>query len=139
VRLVGTYDAATHQVAPSAGSPAVAGALPAATAGNTGWVFVVSVAGSGVAPAPTVPMSPGDWLISDGASWLFLDLNAPATTAAQVSVTTITGLSAGNVQAALAEIIAGGVVPVEVDGTTIDGDGTTADALHVIGYDDGTY
>jgi hypothetical protein len=84
-------------------------------------------------------MTPGDWLISNGTAWIHLDLNAPATAGANVSLTAISGLTATNVQAAFAEIMAGGAVAVAVDGTTIDGDGTVGDPLEVIGVDDGTY
>jgi len=135
VRLVGTYDATTHQVTP--GSPFVtAGPLPAAATANAGWVFVVDTAGTGVAPAPTVAMSPGDWLLSSGTAWLHIDLHAPATVASNVSITSIAGLTATDVQAALAELHGR---TVQVDGVTIAGDGTTGDPLEVIGYDDGTY
>lgn len=138
VEFVGTYDADQDEVTPGTGSPATAGALPAAAEGNKGWLLIVSVAGTGTGNAPAVAIAVGDWLISDGSSWLRLDIALHSVAAANVSVSTITGLTASNVQAALAEIIAGGAVPVAVDGTSITGDGTTGDPLVAV-LDDGTY
>lgn len=55
----GTYDASTN-------TPA----LPDAASGNTGWLYVVSVAGT---YTPTtgdpIPVDKGDWLISNGTIW----------------------------------------------------------------------
>jgi len=138
-RMVGTYDAANHTVTPSSGaSPAPAGNLQAAAAANTGWVLIVNVAGTGAAPAPAIAMSPGDWLVSDGTAWVHIALSAPALVASNVDITAITGLTATDVQGALEDIIAGGVVPVEINTATMSGNGTTATPLSAL-LDDGTY
>lgn len=52
-----------------------------------------------------------------------------ALTADRIALQPISGVTVGNVQAALAQIYGGGVVPVVSDGTTILGDGTTVDPL----------
>ena len=131
----GTFNAATSQITPNTGS---AGPLPGAAATNKGDVYIVTTAGTPAAPAPVVAMSVGDWIVSDGTIWHHLDLHQPATYASNVSVTAISGMTGTNVQAALAELFARPST-VEVDGTTIDGDGSSGDPLTVIGVDDGTY
>jgi hypothetical protein len=134
LQLMGTYNASTHQIHPTVGVPA---ALPAAHLTNKGHVFIVDTAGTGAAPAPVVAMSVSDWLFSDGVTWHHLAMHLPATTAAAVSVAAITGMTATNVQGALAEVFAG--LPVHVNTATLSGNGTTATPLNVIGVDDGTY
>src|SRR5262245_55356413 len=111
VQLVGTYNATTHQVTPGS-SFVTAGPLPAAASSNSGWTFVVDTGGTGVAPAPTVGLSAGDWLLSTGSEWLHIDIHAPATVASNVAITTIAGTTANDVQAALADIMAGEIVAV---------------------------
>ena len=139
LQFAGTYDAATHEATPIGGA---AGPLPAPN-GNRGHVYIVDEAGTGAAPAPVVAMSVGDWLVSTGTAWLHLDLHQPATIAANVSVSTITGMTATDVQGALAEIFAG--LPVAVattitaPGGLLTGNGTTASPLSVLSYDDGTW
>ena len=72
LRFMGTYNATAHTAEIDGGAAA---ALPAAAAGNEGYVLVVNTAGTGVAPAPAVAMSVGDWLVSNGTQWIFMDLN----------------------------------------------------------------
>jgi len=134
LQLTGTYNASTHQVHPTVGPPT---ALPAAHFTNKGHVYIVDVAGTGAPPAPVVAMSVGDWLFSDGVAWHHLDMHMPATTASAVSVSAITGMTATNVQGALAELFAG--IGIHVNPATISGTGTAASPLNVIGVDDGTY
>ena len=138
LRFMGTYDATAHEAEIGGGAAAV---LPPAAAGNEGYVLIVTVAGTGVAPAPAVPMTVGDWLVSDGTQWLLIDLDMHNVAAGNVSVSTISGLTATNVQAALAEIIGKNfIATVAVDGTTILGDGTTGGTpLYVGTVDGGTY
>jgi len=80
----------------------------------------------------------GDQLVTDGAGGLTWE-PLPAVSADNVTLSAIAGLTATDVQAALAEIITGGAIAVAVDGVTIGGDGTTADPLECIGLDDGTW
>ncbi len=55
----GAYDAATN-------TPA----LPAAAAGNLGWLYVVSVAGTTTPPGQSpIAVNVSDWLVSDGTEW----------------------------------------------------------------------
>jgi hypothetical protein len=137
LRLVGTVTTA-NALSPMADGPAVGmTALPAASAAQ-GWVAIISNSGTGTAPLPAVAMDPGDWVLSNGSVWVHLDLANPATAATNVSVTTISGMSATHVQGALAELFARPTT-VAVDGTTIDGNGTSGSPLEVIGYDDGTF
>jgi hypothetical protein len=139
LQFVGTYDADGDVVTPAGAGTVPAGALPAASSANEGAVLIVTTAGTGSGNAPAVSMSAGDWLISTGTEWILVDLDLHSVAAANVSITSISGLSAGNVQAALAEIVAGGVTPVVTDETSIVGDGTSGDPLAVATVDAGTF
>jgi hypothetical protein len=102
LQLVGQYDPTTGNVTPQSGSPAVPGPLPPAVPSNDGWVFIVNNTGTGKAPAPIVPMSPGDWVYSDGSTWRFLDTHMPQTIASNVSMTSLgAGWTANNVQSGM--------------------------------------
>ena len=140
--FIGTYDANADEVSPGANSPMPASDnLPAADPANAGWVVIVTVGiAEGHGNAPHVgPISPGDWLVSTGTDWILVDLNLETVVAANVAVTTISGLTATNVQAALAEIVADFLKTVAVDSDTLEGDGTSGSPLNVIGLDDGVY
>jgi hypothetical protein len=143
LRLVGTFDASDNSVTATPGGPATTDGLPAAAAGNLGWVFVVDTAGTAAAPAPAVAMSVGDWLVSDGTAWIWLDLNAPTTIAGNVSITTIGTMSAANVQAALSELytlVNARLTTIYPDGVSITGTGLTAGSpLTVALVDGGVY
>ena len=108
----GTYNATTnhvvtHTTAGDAAGIALGGALPAGTAALNGYYVVISVSGTGAAPAPVVAMAAPDMLVCNGATW---DLVATSTTVAGVS--SASGISftpAGTVasvtvQAAIAEL-----------------------------------
>ena len=140
--FIGTYDANADEVSPGANSPmAASDNLPAADADNEGWVVIVTngvETGHGNAPA-VGPISPGDWLVSTGTEWILIDLNLETVVAANVAVSAISGLTATNVQAALAEIVADYLKTVAINEDTLEGDGTSGDPLNVIGLDDGVY
>lgn len=144
----GAYNANTNLVASvtAAGTAAglVAGsALPNASSGNNRYYVVVSVSGTGIAPAPTVALAPPDMLLSNGATWDLIDVsNAIAgQTASNISVTPYGNIAATNVQTAIQELDdeklpkAGGTVTGELlignagslvfEGATNDGFETT--------------
>ena len=67
--LAGTYDANTNLMATvtsegTALSFVVGSALPSASSANKGYYVVVSTAGTGTSPAPTVSLNPPDFLLS---------------------------------------------------------------------------
>lgn len=79
-------------------------ALPAASASNTRYYLIVSVGGTpSGGNAPNVAMVAGDLIISTGSAWQYIGASATAG-ASSVSVASISGLTATNVQAALAEL-----------------------------------
>jgi hypothetical protein len=79
-------------------------ALPAASASNTRYYLIVSVAGTpSGGNAPNVAMVAGDLIISTGTAWQYIGASATAG-ASSVSVASISGLTATNVQSALAEL-----------------------------------
>jgi len=109
--FAGTYDASTNLVASVTSDGTAVGlvvgqALPAAAAANNRYYLVVAEAGTGVAPAPTVALSPPDIILSNGAAWTEIDVSQTITSqvAANVSFTPAGGVSATNVQAAIEEV-----------------------------------
>ena len=146
--FAGTYNATTNLVASRTTAGAAAGltvgsALPAAADANNRYYVVVSVGGTGTAPAPAVTLAPPDMLLSDGGAWREIDVSGTisAQTAANITFTPTGGIAASNVQAALAELdteklaVAGGTVTGELlignagslvlEGSTADGFETT--------------
>jgi hypothetical protein len=109
--LAGTYNATTNQIVSTtlegaaigltAGSP-----LPSATDANANYYVVVSVGGTGTAPAPTSILAPPDLILSTGSIWVELDVSAGAGAIAAVNVvfSAIGAISATNVQAAIEEV-----------------------------------
>ena len=102
----GTYDASTNTVASVTLGGTDAGLtlgnpLPASAA-NT--FVIVTIGGTGTAPAPTVALTAGNWLINGGSSWELLQLGDPTTTANLVTYTPTGDLSSTNVQDALTEL-----------------------------------
>ena len=109
--LAGTYDATLNQIVSTtlegaaigltAGSP-----LPSATDANANYYVVVSVGGTGTAPAPTSVLAPPDLILSTGSVWVELDVSAGAGAIAAVNVvfSAIGEISATNVQAAIEEV-----------------------------------
>ncbi len=107
----GTYDANTNQIASvtpdgSALGLSVGQPLPAASANNQNYFVIVSNAGTGTAPAPTVAMLPPDLILSTGTSWVRIESSDAyvAQVATQVSFTPAGQISSSNVQAAIEEV-----------------------------------
>jgi hypothetical protein len=109
--LAGTYDATLNQIVSTtlegaaigltAGSP-----LPSATDANANYYVVVSVGGTGTAPAPTNILAPPDLILSTGSVWVELDVSGGAGAIAAVNVvfSAIGEIGATNVQAAIEEV-----------------------------------
>jgi hypothetical protein len=109
--LAGTYDATLNQIVSTtlegaaigltAGSP-----LPSATDANANYYVVVSVGGTGTAPAPTNILAPPDLILSTGSTWVELDVSGGAGAIAAVNVvfSAIGEISATNVQLAIEEV-----------------------------------
>ena len=109
--LAGTYDASTNLMATvtSEGTSlsfVVGNALPAASASNKGYYVVVSEAGTGTSPAPTVSLNPPDFLLSTGTAYTEIDVSSTfvAQTATNVAFTAAGNIAATNVQSALEEL-----------------------------------
>lgn len=125
--FAGTYNATTNLVASRTTAGAglgltVGSALPAPAASNNRYYLIVSIGGTGVAPAPAVALAPPDMLLSDGAAWQEIDVSS--TVAAQIAsnISFVPGgnIAANNVQTALVELdneklaVAGGTVTGEL-------------------------
>jgi hypothetical protein len=84
----------------------VGSALPAASSANKGYYVVVSTAGTGTSPAPTVSLNPPDFLLSTGTAYTEIDVSSTVTaqTATNVAFTAAGNISATNVQAAIEEL-----------------------------------
>ena len=109
--LAGTYNAATNLIATVTSEGTAAGfvvgsALPAAASANSGYYLIVSEAGTGTAPAPTVSLNPPDFLLSNGTTYTEIDVSDTVTsqTAINVAFTAAGNISATNVQAAIEEL-----------------------------------
>ena len=109
--LAGTYNATTNQVASVTGEGAALGisvgnALPSPSSDNSNYYLVVSIGGTGTAPAPTVTLAPPDILLSDGSSWIEIDVSSTYTaqTANNVAFSPAASLGSTNVQLALEEV-----------------------------------
>ena len=109
--LAGTYDASTNLMATvtsegTALSFEVGSALPAASDSNKGYYVVVSEAGTGTSPAPTVSLNPPDFLLSTGSAYTEIDVSSTVTaqTASNVAFTAAGNIEATNVQSAIEEL-----------------------------------
>lgn len=90
--LAGTFDAATGLVdsvtsAGTANGFVVGGALPAPALANADYFVIIDVPGS-TGPAGTPPYHIGDWFVSDGTNWQFLNVGFQASYA----TTTVPGV-----------------------------------------------
>ena len=125
--FTGTYDASTNLVASvtaegTAIGLAVGSPLPAPSSVNSRHYLVVSVGGTGTAPAPQVALLPPDLILSDGSSWTEIDVSNTVTaqTAINVSFSPSGNVTATNVQAAIQELdgkklpLAGGTISGEL-------------------------
>jgi hypothetical protein len=111
VIFAGTYDASTNQIATvtSEGSAiglTVGNSLPSASSSNNGYYVVVSIGGTGTAPAPTVSLAPPDLILSNGTVWTEIDVSSTfiAQSASNVSFAPAASLGSTNVQAAIEEV-----------------------------------
>jgi len=109
--LAGTYNANTNLLDSVTADGTAAGftsgqALPAAAAVNNRYYVVVSTAGTGTSPAPAVALAPPDLLLSNGSSYIKLDVSdtITAVVALNVGFTPYGNISASNVQAAIQEL-----------------------------------
>ena len=107
----GTYSAATNLITSvtadgSAIGLAVGAALVSPVAANTAHYVVVDTPGTGTAPAPAVALAPPDMLLSNGASWILLDVSATVTAqlASNVQFTPAGTVASSNVQSAIQEL-----------------------------------
>jgi hypothetical protein len=143
--FAGTYDASTNLVASvtTAGTAAglvVGNALPAPIAANNRYYVVVSILGTGTAPAPTTSLQPPDILLSNGVSWELLDVSATiaAQIASNIAFTPYGNIGASDVQAAIEELddeklsktggIVTGALEIGAAGSLLF-EGSTADAF----------
>ena len=109
--LAGTYNATTNLVATvtsegTAVGYTVGSALPAASSSNKGHYVIVSTAGTGTSPAPTVALAPPDFLLSTGTLYTEIDVSQTVTAqqASNVQFTPTGSIASNNVQTALAEV-----------------------------------
>ena len=107
----GTYDASTNLIASvtTAGQAAgftVGSALPAASADNLKYYLVVSVAGTGTAPAPATALNPPDILLSNGTTYDRLEVSSfiASQQASNISYTPQGSIVSTNVQTAITEL-----------------------------------
>jgi hypothetical protein len=108
----GTYNASSNTIATVTTSGTAAGlvvgnALPAASVSLSRFYVVVSVNGTGTAPAPTVALAAPDMLICSGTSWDKVGTSstvAGVSTATGISVTPYGNIAATNVQTAIQEL-----------------------------------
>jgi hypothetical protein len=125
--LAGTYNANTNQLDSVTADGTAAGftsgqALPAAAAVNNRYYVVVSTAGTGTSPAPAVALAPPDLLLSNGSSYIKLDVSdtITAVVALNVGFTPYGNIAASNVQSAIQELddeklpLAGGTITGEL-------------------------
>lgn len=133
--LAGTYDANTNQIASVTNDGTAVGlsvgtGLPSSSSTNSNYYLVVSEAGTGTSPAPTVALAPPDLLLSTGSEWLEIDVSSTYTaqTANNVAFSPAANLGSTNVQSALEEVsnecrdvdnMTGGVLDVIRGGTNI--------------------
>ncbi len=109
--FAGTYNATTNLVASTTLEGAAIGlaagnALPNSSVGNANYYLVVSVGGTGTAPAPTSVLAPPDLVLSTGTSWVEIDVSsgAGAIAAVNVSFASIGPIGSTNVQGAIEEV-----------------------------------
>jgi hypothetical protein len=109
--FAGTYDAATNLLTSVTAQGLAAGftnnaVLPAASALNNRYYVVVSNTGTGASPAPITALQPPDLLLSNGTSYVLVDVSQTVTaqTASSLVFTPTGGIVSNNVQGAIAEV-----------------------------------
>ena len=137
--FIGAYDVPNNVVIPGTGGPYPGGALPQAVPANRGWYTIVEFEGTGIGHAPGVFIDVGDWLISDGATWLHFAMHYARVLAGSVYLApAIPGMpGTSSVQEALEYIETNMLQQVFVDGTSITGDGSSAATSLRVGVVDG--
>jgi hypothetical protein len=107
----GTYDAGTNLIASVTTEGAaigltVGGALVSPVTATKGHYVVVDQPGTGTAPAPTISLSPPDMLLSNGTTWVLLDVSDTVTAqlASNIQVSPAGNIASTNVQSALQEL-----------------------------------
>jgi hypothetical protein len=137
VIFAGTYDANTNQIASvtadgSSLGLSVGNPLPAASATNQNYFVIVSNAGTGTSPAPTVGLLPPDLILSTGTAWVRIESSDAyiAQVATQVSFTPAGQISSTNVQAAIEEVSSECRIATNITSgtlaTTVGGTGLTS-------------
>jgi Chaperone of endosialidase len=146
----GTYDAGTNLITSVTTEGAaigltVGGALTSPVTANKSHYVVVDQPGTGTAPAPTVALSPPDMLLSNGTTWILLDVSDTVTAqlASNVQVSPAGNIASNNVQSALQELdteklaLAGGTLTGNLalnTGIAIVYEGATTDAFETTLY-----
>lgn len=111
VIFAGTYNASTNQIATvttegTAIGLSVGNPLPAASQNNERYYVVVSTGGTGTSPAPAVTLAAPDLILSNGTTWVEVDVstNYVAQTASNVGFVPAANLGSTTVQGALEEV-----------------------------------
>jgi hypothetical protein len=109
--FAGTYNATTNLLTSVTAEGTAAGftngsPLPSAAAINNRYYVVVATGGTGTSPAPTVALQPPDIILSNGSSYVLIDVSETVTSqvATNVVFTPTGNISAVNVQSAIAEV-----------------------------------
>lgn len=104
---------------PLAGDPS--GQLPAAAPANNNYYFICTNSGTPPSgPEAGVPITIGNWLLSDGVAWILLDFGSVDVLASNVIVSpTVAG--AGDVQTALTNLNANDANFLPLSGGTVTG------------------
>ena len=133
--FAGTYDATLNEIVTVTTVGAAVGLvagdpLPAASSVFTSYYVVVSIGGTGTAPAPEVSLAPPDIILCDGSAWTEIDVSSTyvAQTASNVGFTPAGTIASTNVQSAVEEVateaanasnLTSGTVAVARGGTNI--------------------
>lgn len=111
--FAGTYNASTNEVASTTTTGAAVGLtvgdpLPVASSTLSSYYVVVSIGGTGVAPAPAETLAPPDIILCDGTAWTQIDVSSTyvSQTATNVGFTPTGTIGSTNVQDAVEEVAA---------------------------------
>jgi hypothetical protein len=128
ITLAGTFNASTGLVdsvttAGTAAGFAIGSALPTAAAANKDYFVIVDVQGSS-GPAGTPPYHIGDWFLSDGSAWQFLNVGFQAAYATTTTEGVITLSTDAATQAGTNSLLA--VTPSTLQSKVSDSTSTTS-------------
>lgn len=111
ITFAGTYNADTNKLASVTSDGAALGMvvddpLPSANSFNNSYYVVVSTGGTGTSPAPAITLAPPDILLSNGSTWVEVDVSSTyvAQNASNVAFTPAASLASTTVQNALEEV-----------------------------------